>query len=144
MTAMHQPTAVLVKLPSTTFHTYMDWGKLEGGVPQTVFEDPIADFIADGGTYICNLCGHHHYDMFGYTQRGVLNVAVEMATCWAPWDDTKRIFDTASYDCFNVMSVDVNTGIFRITRIGNNVDYFLRQKHVLCFDYVKGEMIYTD
>lgn len=144
ITAMHQPTAELVDCPPTTFHTYMDWSELNVQVPKTVFEDTIGDFVADGGKYICNLCGHHHYDMFGYTERGVLNVAVEMATCWAPWDDTGRVFDTPTYDCFNVMSVDVNTGIFRIARIGNNVDYFLRQKHVLCFDYLNRKMVYTD
>lgn len=143
-TAMHTPTDRLVDCPPTTFHTVMDWTVLNEDMPKTIYEDIIADFIDDGGIYICNLCGHHHHDLFGYTERGVLNVAVEMATCWAPWDDTIRVFDTPTYDCFNVTSVDVNTGIFRIVRIGNNIDFFLRQKHVLCYDYINRKMIYTD
>lgn len=144
MTAMHQPTSTLVDFPETTFNSIMDWEAVNGPVVPTAFEDTIADFVEAGGNYICNLCGHHHHDIFGYTKRGVLNIAVEMATCWAPWDDAVRIFDTATYDCFNVMSVDANTGILRIVRIGNNVDYYLRKKRVLCFDYMNRKIVYSD
>ena len=142
-TAMHQPTSTLAEFPETTFHTALDWESVNGPVLPTPFEDPIADFVEAGGNYICNLCGHHHHDLFGYTERGVLNVAVEMATCWAPWDDSNRVFDTRSYDCFNVTSVDTNAGILRLIRIGNNVDYYLRRKTTFCYDYVNKKVIYN-
>lgn len=143
ITAMHQPTSTIVNHPETTFHTAFQWGSVGGPVVSTPFEDPIASFVESGGNYVCNLCGHHHHDLFGYTERGVLNVAVEMATCWAPWDDSNRVFDTRSYDCFNVTSVDVNTGVLRLIRIGNNVDYYLRRKTTFCYDYVNKKVVYN-
>ena len=150
MTARHQLTSDLVDIPDITFHSAMDFTQVapqyqaDAHAPRhTVFEDPIGDFIEEGGHFICNLCGHYHRDHFGYTARGVLNIAVEMATCWAPWDDTRRVFDSQSYDCFNVTSVDVNTGIIRIVRIGNNFDYYMRRKERLCFDYVNRKVIFN-
>ncbi len=143
ITAMHQPTSTLVDGPETTFNSIMSWKTADGQVVPTPFEAPIAEFVEAGGKYICNLCGHHHHDLFGYTERGVLNVAVEMATCWAPWDDSARVFDTRTYDCFNVVSIEPNIGILRLTRIGNNVDYYLRKKTTFCYDFVNKKVVYN-
>ena len=150
ITAAHQPTAPLTEIPDTTFTTVMDWSavlpqyRADAPIYPTAFDGPIGDFIDAGGHFVCHLCGHHHRDYFGYTARGVLNIAIEAASCWSNWNDTRRVFDTRSCDCFNVTSVDVNTGILRIARIGNNVDYYLRHKNVLCYDYINKKVIYND
>lgn len=143
ITAMHQPTSTLVDCPETTFNSIMGWQSANEAVVPTPFEEPIAEFIEAGGKYVCNLCGHHHHDLFGYTKRGVLNIAVEMATCWAPWDDSRRVFDTRTYDCFNVVSIEPNIGLIRLTRIGNNVDYYLRKKTTFCYDFIKKQVVYN-
>jgi hypothetical protein len=103
----------------------------------------LRDYIADGGNFICNFCGREHHDLFGYTTGGVLNVAVECATDWAGWCDGKRVRGTRTYDCFNVVSIDTDLGILKLIRIGNNADYYLRQKHLLCYDYSKRMVVFN-
>lgn len=144
MTAMHPPTAEPVSFPDTTFNSLTEVMKIAPVVHPTIpYEEIIADFIDAGGSFICNLCGHLHYDVFGYTKRGVLNISVDMASCWAPGDDAQRVPNTMSYDCFNVMSVDVKMGILRLIRIGNNYDYYLRRKSTLSYDYINKKVIYN-
>lgn len=149
ITATHQPTDDLTEIPDTTFTSIMDWSQIDeqfrGDYPirYTPFEDSIADFIDAGGNYICHLSGHHHRPYFGYTKRGVLNVSVGEANAWGIWQDAKRIFDTEAYDSFNVVSVDVNTGLIRMVRIGNDLDYYLRRQSLLCYDYENKKVIYN-
>ncbi len=139
MTAMHEPSAEITRPMDVTFQTLTKFPSL----PESAFESILADFAAGGGRFICNLCGHEHHDLFGYTEKGVLSVAVECACDWAGWCDGKRVRGTRTYDCFNVVSVDVDLGILKLVRIGNNADYYLRQKHVLCYDYQNQKVIFN-
>lgn len=149
MTATHQPTANIVEFPDTTFTTAIDWSQVykdyQGDYPivHTDFEEPIADFIDAGGDYICHLSGHHHRPYFGYTERGVLNLSVGVGNPWGNWNDSKRVFDSEAYDSFNVVSVDVNTHLLRIIRIGNDLDYYLRRQSLLTYDYKNKKVIYN-
>ncbi len=142
ITAMHELTDDIVEKPETTFNSIEKYKPIEGETPKTVFEDIVADFIDAGGNFVCNLAGHYHHDIFGYTKRGVLNIAVECATDWYHWCDGRRVKGTRTYDCFNVMAVDVNLGTIKITRIGNNIDNYLRIKRTMCFDYKNKQMIF--
>ena len=139
ITAMHEPTAEVVDTPGVTFHTLTKFGSL-GTSP---FESVLSEFIAAGGNYICNFCGHEHHDLFGYTAGGVLNVAVECACDWVGWCDGKRVRGTKTYDCFNVVSVDADLHVLKLVRVGNNADYYLRKKQVLCYDYQKRNVIFN-
>jgi len=139
ITATHEPTADIAKPLDVTFQTLTEFGHPEDGP----FEEILKAYITDGGRYICNFCGHEHHDLFGYTAAGVLNVAVECACDWAGWCDAKRIRGTRTYDCFNVVSIDTDLGILKLVRIGNNADYYLRQKHVLCYDYQNQKVIFN-
>ena len=149
ITAAHQPTAPIVDAPNTAFHTALNWDEVapsyraDSPIYPTLFDGPIGDFIDAGGHFIAHLCGHHHRDYFGYTARGVLNIAVGEGNSWGNWQDCLRDYDTLAYDTFNVMSVDTNTGLLRLVRIGNDADYYLRKKRTLSFDYVNKKMIYT-
>jgi hypothetical protein len=131
ITAMHEPSAEIVKPVGVTFHTLTKFSTLS----DSPFESVLADFVKKGGRFICNLCGHEHHDLFGYTAGGVLNVAVECACDWSGWCDGKRVRGTRTYDCFNVVSIDTDLGILKLVRVGNNADYYLRKKQVLCYDY---------
>ena len=139
ITAMHEPTAEIVDAPNVTFHTLTKFPPLR----ETPFESVLKDFIAEGGNFICNFCGHEHHDLFGYTAGGVLNVAVECATDWAGWCDSKRVRGTKTYDCFNVVSIDTDLHVLKLVRVGNNADYYLRKKHVLCYDYSKRMVVFN-
>lgn len=142
ITAMHEPSGPMNNSFGVTFHTINDYEGLVGRREQQPFEPIIADFISAGGKYICNLAGHDHHDSFGFSDSGVLNVIVESGTCWDGWCDGKRIKGTRTYDAFNVMSVDVNLGILKLVRVGDNVDNYLRIKRTLCYDYVNKKIIF--
>lgn len=139
ITAMHEPSAEVTEPVDVTFHTLTKFGAL-GRSP---FETVLADFVKRGGRFICNFCGHEHHDLFGYTADGVLNVAVECACDWAGWCDGKRVRGTRTYDCFNVVSIDTDLGILKLVRVGNNADYYLRKKQVLCYDYQNQKVVFN-
>ena len=139
MTAMHEPTAEIVDSPNVTFHTLTKFPLLR----ESPFESVLREFIHQGGNFVCNFCGHEHHDLFGYTAGGVLNVAVECACDWAGWCDGKRIRGTRTYDCFNVVTVDPDQKLLKLVRIGNNADYYLRKKQVLCYDYQTHSVIFN-
>lgn len=145
ITAMHEQLEDLTQNFGVTFHTNNEYTPLEKDKCQhKEFEAIIADFIAGGGTFICNLAGHKHHDMFGLTDTGILHTVVPSATNWDGWCDGKRIRGTRTYDCFNVVSVDTNLGLLKIARIGNNIDHYFRSQRALCFDYINKKVIYND
>ncbi len=141
MTVMHEPSDDLVDIPNTTFHSLHDYRSICGAIRKNEFEDVLVEFIQNGGIHICNLVGHEHHDLFGYTKGGVLNCAVECATDWNGWCDGKREKGTKTWDSFNVVSVDANLGLFKLVRIGNTTDPYLRSKRTLCFDYMRKRVI---
>ena len=143
LTAMHEPSGHVLDSFGVTFHTINDYESLVGKMRQHLFEPVIADFIARGGCHICNLVGHEHHDLFGLSEAGILNVAVPCATNWDGWCDGQRVKGTHSYDCFNVTGVDVNLGLLKLIRVGDNADHYLRTKHVLCFDYINRRVIFN-
>ncbi len=142
ITAMHEPSDDITDKPDTAFNSLEDFaGNPERPtIAETPFEHIISDYISSNGKYVCNLAGHMHNDLFGYTKGGVLNIAVECGTDWYHHCDGRRIKGTVTYDCFNVMAVDVNLGLIKLVRIGDNVDNFMRQKLALCYDF-KGKRI---
>ena len=141
ITAMHETTGNVNDTYGIPFHSINDYEGLNGKCHTLALEAPIAEFIRNGGTHICNLAGHHHHDLFGLTDAGVLNVAVPCATNWQFWCDNKRIKGTRTYDCFNVVSVDANLGHLKLVRVGDNCDHFMRVHRVLCYDYVNRRVI---
>lgn len=145
ITAMHELTAEIIEPAPVNFHSILrETGTPENAVEpmrESPFEDILADFVDDGGKHICNLAGHFHHDLFGYTKRGLLNIVVECATDFASHTDGRRTRGTKCYDCFNVISLDVNIGLLRIVRVGNPADMFLRSKKVLCYDYINRKVI---
>ncbi len=139
MTAMHEPSAEVAHPVGATFHTLTKFGTLS----DSPFEAVLVAYIARGGRFICNFCGHEHHDLFGYTAGGVLNVAVECATDWAGWCDGKRVRGTKTYDCFNVVTIDPDLHLLKLVRVGNNADYYLRKKQVLCYDYQNRRVVFN-
>jgi hypothetical protein len=144
ITAMHEPSGEINDTFGVTFHSKNDYKSVVGVHRQVPFEPIIAEFINQGGCHICNLVGHEHHDLFGMTDAGVLNTVVPSATNWNGWCDGKRVRGTRTYDCFNVVSVDVNLSLLKIARIGNNTDNFFRSQRALCYDYINKKVIYND
>lgn len=143
ITAMHEVSRPIVTKEDTGFQTITPYENVGGNQSVSPFDAVIANFKNSGGVHICNLVGHEHSDMFGYTSTGVLNIAVECATNDRVWSDGKRIAGERCYDCFNVVSIDPNINLLKLVRIGDNVDLYMRPKNMLCFNYVTGDMIST-
>lgn len=139
ITAMHEPSGKIVTPEDVTFHTLTSYS--DEVCPN--FDDILGDFCRAGGKFICNLSGHCHHDLFGFTEHGVLNCSVECATDWAGWCDGHRIRGTRTYDCFNTVSIDTSDGLLKLVRVGDNADRFLRIKRTLCYDYIRHKVIYN-
>ena len=146
ITASHTNTAPLltenrVDCTFTSYDTTWDNGE------QTItfvanLDTMIKTFKDAGGEHICHLSGHWHHDILGHTANGTLCIAIECATSdHANWCDSERITGAKSYDCFNVISADRSLHQIRLVRIGNNVDFYGREKNVLCYDYLNHEVI---
>ncbi len=141
ITAMHEPSDYVAYPVNTNFHSINDWDILyrQG---KGVFEDVIAEFKKNGGIHIANLAGHDHYDSFGYTALGVLNIAVETGKgSFLTWSDANRVQGTRTWDSFDFVAVDTDLGTISLVRVGNNVDNFMREKEPLCYDYINGKII---
>lgn len=144
ITAMHEQTAHIVESYGVTFNSINDYDGLLGKEGKRPYEDTIAEFVKAGGVHICHFAGHSHHDKFGITEQGILNSVVPCATTWCGWSDGKRVMNTKTQDCFNVVSIDPNLGLLKLIRIGDNSDHFLRPKRLLCFDYVNRRVIYNE
>lgn len=141
ITAMHEVSNPIVTKLNTSFQTITNFESKGGNQSTSPFDIVIANFKASGGVHICNLVGHEHSDMIGFTKNGVLNVVVECAAYGTNWNDGRRIAGTRTYDCFNIVSVDTNTNLLKITRVGDNVDLYMRHKTALCYDYKNKSII---
>lgn len=153
ITAQHEPTDYVGNTYNTAFHTLDDYNSVFKEYERkrinfdfdhrgrVLYEDIIAEFIQNGGNFVCNLAGHDHVDEFGLTAAGVLNVVVQNATTWDALGDTSRVIGTRSEDCFNVVSVDTALGLLKLVRVGANVDHYLRSRTALTFDYINKKVI---
>jgi len=153
ITAAHEPTGYIEDSFNSNFYPIDDYnGYDKKNIPgfaepeydyfeRPLFEKVIADFVDNGGIHICHLAGHYHVDIFGTSKLGLVNSVVPNTRLTDGWCDGKRIEGTRTQDCFNVVSIDANLGLFKIVRVGNNIDHYLRSRKALCFDYINKKVI---
>ena len=145
ITASHTQTAPITR----NISTFNDIDRPSSALNETNgFESVIKAFKDAGGTHICHLGGHWHWDVVGFTDNGILNILVECATIYGGGyrNDVRRYGDKAegqsrAYDCFNAVFVDTFTHTIRIIRIGSNTDNYLHPKNTMCIDYTTGNLI---
>ena len=144
VTCMHEMTNVITNKLDTTFQTLDNFESL-GGNKHSVskFDKVIGDWKKTGGIHVANFAGHEHSDFIGYTDNGVLNVCVQAATDNILWTDGKRVEGTRTWDCFNVVGIDVATNNLKLIRVGNNSDHYLREKKILSYDYINKRIIFS-
>ena len=142
ITCMHEMTNVIANKLDTTFQTIDNFESL-GGNKHSIskYDKVIGDWKKTGGIHVANFAGHEHSDFIGYTVNGVLNICVQSATDNIIWTDGKRVQGTRTWDCFNVVSVDVATNNLKLIRVGNNSDHYLREKKILSYDYINKKII---
>lgn len=109
----------------------------------SIMVEAVDDFIDDGGTFICWLGGHTHWDSFRYIsghQRQVC-VLVGTASSTANGNAFHREVGTQSEDNFNIFSVYPTTGTFAIKKIGCSYNRMGLSTSGLVYDYVNHEII---
>lgn len=143
ITAMHEKTGHITESFGVTFQTLNDYVSLSGKPKRYDFEDDLVNFVNAGGVHICHFAGHDHHDGFGITENGILNSIVPCATMWDGWSDGKRVEGTKTQDCFNIVSIDPNLKLLKLVRVGDNSDHYLREKKLLCFDFMNRKVIYN-
>ena len=93
-------------------------------------------FIGNGGSFLCYLCGHLHWDQISVyrgTNGNQLSVSVECLNInqGNMFSDTQRICGFRSQDVFNAVTFDTSSNVIKIIRVGANMDHYLRPKNVL-------------
>lgn len=142
VTFSHEFTHPIVNKLDTPFQTIDDYESQGGNMHSlSKFDKVIGDWIKGGGIHIANFVGHEHSDFVGYTENGVLNMCAQAATDHIYWTDANRVPGTKTHDCFNVVSVDTSTGMFKVVRVGNNYDHYLREKKSLVYDYINKKLL---
>lgn len=116
-------------------------GRRPLGLDWPLFDPIIAEFKKKGGMHVVHLAGNEHCEYFGFTDGGVLNSVAPCGTYNTVSCDCLRVRGTRSYDSFNVVAVDTNLCLLKIIRIGNDLDHYLRQKKVVCWDYKNEKLI---
>ena len=141
MTASHMSTGYMATPVESSFTPVDDNYSFayRGGKD---IEPYIVEFKNNGGEHIVHLCGHNHFDNIGYTKNGILNVQLESTSGTIDARlESVRVEGTKSFDCFNVMAVDVNTKRIKIVRIGCNSNAALQGKTVFSYDYENKKVI---
>ena len=142
ITCTHEMTNPIIDKLDTHFQNIENFEQFGSNTYSTSpFDKIISDWKKNGGIHVINLAGHEHADFIGYTTNGILNLCIECATDSNNWTDADRVENTRTYDCFNYVSVNQNSGHLKIVRIGNNSDYNLREKKTLCYDYINKQII---
>lgn len=112
----------------------------ENNYQGSVFSDAVDSFIGNGGTFICFICGHLHWDqiaVFTGTNGKQLSIGIDALNRVQSnqFSDTERTNGEKSQDCANVIVFDTASGVIKVVRIGANRDHYLRLKNCLTIKY---------
>lgn len=105
-------------------------------MPESAF-DAVDTFIANGGEFVCWLSGHTHEDFIGTVNNHTdqIQVIISCADTSNRYSDCARTKNTKSQDLFNVFTVDTESKLIKIIRVGSTMDKFLRKREMLCVNY---------
>ncbi|MBQ7525990.1 MAG: metallophosphoesterase [Abditibacteriota bacterium] len=108
------------------------------------FPRAVDEFMKEGGKFVCWLHGHIHQDLVQRSKTYPKQLAVAVANVSAdpnlnPILD--RTYGTRNRDIADVFMADTTRRTIKITRIGANVDCYLRPRNGICIDYGTGEIV---
>lgn len=142
----YNPSEQITPLSGTNFFSLdYDGSDLEAFSTEPV--NAVDAFIAAGGKFIAWMSGHSHFDLCGIyhgAHGDQLSLTFENASCNASWNDSARVRNTLSEQSFNCISIDTNSKLIKVVRIGNNKDRYLRSKKYLTYNYETGDLITSD
>lgn len=104
------------------------------------YRSEVDTFIGNGGTFICYLCGHLHWDQISVytgTNGKQLSISIDCLNVGQgnTFSDTQRIIGFKSQDLMNIVVFDTSSSAIKIIRVGADLDHYLRQKNILTIKY---------
>jgi hypothetical protein len=129
-----------------SFNSLFRMGEGSLGSMIVPYMDKVEIFAANGGEFICWVCGHMHKDAVG-THSDYPNqmmVAVPATKIEESNNEDKRIVGTKSQDCFNIISFDVTHKCVKVIRIGSDTDSCLRNRGTLCVNYLTKKILWNN
>lgn len=145
--ALHYPPVNGIDLiHKTGFSRYSEnvtevWG--DGWYASDEIFQCVDNFIANGGKFATWIMGHTHYDMSGQVHGHNGQLAVIIQSCSRSGEVDYLIPGTKTQDAFNILSIDAENSLVKITRIGNSVDIDMQSKTTMCYNYNKKVLIYN-
>ena len=104
-------------------------------------------FMQNGGKFICWMCGHVHYDIFGTCNSYPNQIVITVDTAsnnQAQTKETPRVIGEKSQDAFNIVSFDINKKLIKIFRVGCDYDVELRHKGSITINYETKEVVWEN
>lgn len=139
--AKHYLPPTPVRIPCT--FTAVDRPATGNG--NTTIAEIVQRFINNGGTFICYLTGHTHFDLISYVdtypQQLIITMDATGRHACNDWSDMMRYNDEISRDLFNMIQFDTSSELIKITRCGANYDRYLRHKDTFCISYRTQQII---
>ena len=104
------------------------------------YTEAVDEFIGDGGTFLCWMSGHLHYDqidVYTGTNGKQLNIGIDALNRAQgnQYSDTQRTDGTKSQDLINIIVFDTASECIKVIRVGADKDHYLRPKNVLAIKY---------
>lgn len=97
------------------------------------------------GEFICHLSGHTHADYYGIIDGTTqISITIDCASEIDMWNDSDRVREEKSADCFNILSFDTYDKTIKMFRVGVDRDRWLRHKGTMCVKYDTRELLWND
>jgi hypothetical protein len=124
----------------TSFKPYFDGMVLE---PDAV--SAVQSFITSGGIFIGWLVGHSHTDEIMKNNNGQFMFASATAHYANDYFHSdgygSNNVDDETYNCFNLCGIDTTNKIFKMVRIGWNMDSSMRKRNSFSYDYQNKKIL---
>lgn len=103
----------------------------------------VDNFIDAGGTFICWLGGHTHFDYIGLVpgHDRQMQIIADKAGEGDQYMKEDRTRGTRNQDSFNLITFNPGKGILTVNRIGCDADAAGRSKKQFVYDYIGGRMV---
>ena len=98
--------------------------------------DPVQTFINNGGNFAGIIAGHNHEGNMGYmTNYPDIFCFVSDKASVARTSGTARKSGECNANTVNIVTINPSEKLFKIVKIGAEIDGKMRGKHVFCYDY---------
>lgn len=101
----------------------------------------VTDFIDNGGSFLCYIVGHWHWDFLCYPTGHPDQLIISIASASDNRTQTKlstndlpRFSDTRTQDAFNVITFDAENKIIKCVRVGANMNMYEQPRTAFAYD----------